>query len=992
MTRPLFTFICSLFCALAGAAPVPYVINAYNGLPSNHAYSTIVDNYGYLWVCTSKGLAKYNGYEMQVFNVSNGLPGNDIWGLYLDRKNRLWIQCIANSIGYLRNDKFVQATVADKHTQFYPVTITDYGDGIMFLTSGEFTGTKGQSRYDRLTYERNDSIFYTQSVSKISRINDWNDVASIDREKKMITAYEFDGKKLNPIKKCYKEYVARPSYAMGMYFNHYLISPLNGSNSFTVIDLFNGEEKTVVFLDSNGASDPIVFQFGHKHKMYIVTNDFIYGFDETLKQTDRISLEGLGMKNTPSGSKNITYYIEDPMWGKVISTNTNGIYIANFEPVHFSRINTPDMSDYSFLGQRKDSITFWWNNNTNSLIALDKSGVHTMLRDDWLHNARTIVEVAGNETILVKDNKVKWFARGSDILPSDTNTLYSFGDAFKSIIRFGDYYYMGGRQGIVKLKFQQGTFKEILHYWDGATHIAADKVRNGIWGYNNGLIAFHSERNKEVIIDNPQLRKLGIDYVEKICVDTLWGNILLNDGRDIIYIDPVRHERRKLFGRYNLANAQLSVNGNLVVCAGKFGILFSRISGVGIFEQPVVFTNSKGQLYHHLKELAVLDDRAMLNTDKGMFAVAIPEPAAQNRQEPYRSLVKYKDSIFSITNDLTLMLDQKDRVIHMDVINPAGWGKLAYKYYVAGSDHSWHETKSNEIFLPGLLPGKEYRLHVRAYDEVWVSSDILLNIYVVPYWWQQSAWKNALWITVVLAILLFGYFIMWFTRKKVMHNNERKNEMLELELKAIYAQLNPHFIFNTLNVALYFIRKKAINEAYSHVSKFSTLLRAYLESSKNRDIALSNEISNLKNYIELQQARFDDAFTFDIILTNIPHPDIIYIPSLLLQPLVENAINHGLLPKESGGYLKIEFEMSEKSGTITCRIEDNGIGRERSAELNRENNFRKGSQGNDLLKKLVETLNKYQRQGINIEYTDKKHPETGTIITININNPRNERL
>ena len=214
--------------------------------------------------------------------------------------------------------------------------------------------------------------------------------------------------------------------------------------------------------------------------------------------------------------------------------------------------------------------------------------------------------------------------------------------------------------------------------------------------------------------------------------------------------------------------------------------------------------------------------------------------------------------------------------------------------------------------------------------------------------------------------------------------------MLELELKAIYAQLNPHFVFNTLNGALYLIRKQQAEEAYLHISRFSSLLRAYLKSSRNRFITLSEEISNMENYLLLQQTRFAHIFTYEIKTTGITIPDRIHIPSLILQPIVENAINHGLQQKQNKGHIKIAFELDPETKALICTVEDNGIGRKKAREAAGQKVNEKESYGNELISELINLFNRYERMGISLYYTDKQDPESGTVVTIVIKRPRYE--
>ena len=214
---------------------------------------------------------------------------------------------------------------------------------------------------------------------------------------------------------------------------------------------------------------------------------------------------------------------------------------------------------------------------------------------------------------------------------------------------------------------------------------------------------------------------------------------------------------------------------------------------------------------------------------------------------------------------------------------------------------------------------------------------------------------------------------------------------MEMELKSIYAQINPHFIFNSLNSALLLVTKNRMDEAYSHISKFSHLLRSYLKSSRNKMITVEEEIENLKNYMELQQTRFKEKCLFEIIVDDNINQSSVKIPSLLLQPFVENAINHGITPKTQKGFIRIEFIQNKNENKITCTIDDDGIGRKKAEADKTSVNNKKESYGNLMIKDLVSIFSRYEGMTIDIKYTDKEAPLSGTIVTITIKYPHNEQ-
>jgi LytS/YehU family sensor histidine kinase len=216
--------------------------------------------------------------------------------------------------------------------------------------------------------------------------------------------------------------------------------------------------------------------------------------------------------------------------------------------------------------------------------------------------------------------------------------------------------------------------------------------------------------------------------------------------------------------------------------------------------------------------------------------------------------------------------------------------------------------------------------------------------------------------------------------------NQKKRMLTELELRAVYAQINPHFVFNTLSAALYFINRKRFDDAYTHVNKFSRLIRAYLKSSQDRYILLSEEIEMLTNYIDLQRTRFEGKFDFDIQIDNKIPTQNIKIPSLLLQPLVENAINHGLFHKGDKGLLQLKFIQGVSGSELICIIDDNGVGREKAKEIKKSSSARQESYGTKLTQQLIEIFKEYENMPIELEYIDKHAPETGTTVKITIKN------
>src|SRR4029453_3745956 len=152
---------------------------------------------------------------------------------------------------------------------------------------------------------------------------------------------------------------------------------------------------------------------------------------------------------------------------------------------------------------------------------------------------------------------------------------------------------------------------------------------------------------------------------------------------------------------------------------------------------------------------------------------------------------------------------------------------------------------------------------------------------------------------------------------------DTQQKMTEVEMQALRAQMNPHFIFNCLNSINRYIVKSDQATASLYLTRFAKLIRLILDNSNSKNVILSNELEALRLYIEMEALRFDKKFTYEIIVDEDVKADSIEVPPLIIQPYVENAIWHGLLHKEKGGNLRIQVAMSGES-MLQCTVQDDG--------------------------------------------------------------------
>jgi LytS/YehU family sensor histidine kinase len=204
-------------------------------------------------------------------------------------------------------------------------------------------------------------------------------------------------------------------------------------------------------------------------------------------------------------------------------------------------------------------------------------------------------------------------------------------------------------------------------------------------------------------------------------------------------------------------------------------------------------------------------------------------------------------------------------------------------------------------------------------------------------------------------------------REKEMERSQLIAQRTELEMQSLRAQMNPHFIFNSLNSINRFILQNNKAEATEYLTKFSRLIRMILNSSSNASVSLAEDLEALQLYLELESVRFEKKFCYKIECDPEIDTDFIQVPSMLLQPFVENAIWHGLMNKEGEGHLWINI--NREDSTLICTITDDGIGRRRAAELEKRSGKHK-SMGMKITESRIAMMQEMVGAGKSVEVRD----------------------
>ena len=307
-------------------------------------------------------------------------------------------------------------------------------------------------------------------------------------------------------------------------------------------------------------------------------------------------------------------------------------------------------------------------------------------------------------------------------------------------------------------------------------------------------------------------------------------------------------------------------------------------------------------------------------------------------------------------------------------------------------DDGWNKAGSEHRALYYNVPPGKYVFRVKGAnsDGIWAEKSI--DVIIIPPWWS-TWWFRA---TAVLCVVALLYtMIRWRMhqkfRKQLEYSKKEKQlaelqqQKTELEMQALRAQMNPHFIFNCLNSINRFVLRNDTESASNYLTKFSKLMRMVLENSKQILIPLEEEVKCLELYIQMEQFRCKNAFIYYIKCHDGVNPEEAMIPPLLLQPFVENAIWHGVNPREGDGNIGIDFFQKEEA--LYCVIKDNGIGRKMASELKSQLSEHHKSMGLQITKERLAIMGQQQSKEstVNIEdLSDESGKAAGTKVTIRI--------
>lgn len=930
-----------------------------DGLPTNELYHVMQDHKGFLWVSTDYGVCRYNGQSFEVFTVKDGLPNNVVFESYEDSKGRIWFRTMSKQLVYFQNDSIKQLQFSPQIQKQIQQANFKYCNGI-----SERNGKLKFSFGNMGVFEVPVSNLSTQKVGytskQVSSFKDasWEHLAesgltfTINREANAFCASNKGGAM---IKRRY--YLANQQYA-------------SSGEAFGFIQLNNAY---FAYAESNTCW---VINQKSKH----ISRSF---------PSSILSLANLPGQLLAVNTKAGTYLVnamdlsdayppifldkrisgawldhDDGLW--LTTLNEGLIYIANLRLIHDNKPYTYPNGHQKHV--RSMAVRKCPDSGKDELfVAYFDGRLNRFINGKQAQASKKIARDGHVQDIAFKQSDVLMVFGGGQIQQWD-NTLHYSGNLLnekvfnniKQLEMHEDTLYFSASQGVFAYYNDTISLKRISI--KNPTVLAATK--NGLYVGAFGRLAVYrngtfrqlipgriSDEVTDVVPGPDSLVWVTTKGAGIYCLttnDTLVHRIEMSNGLVSDFCTSISFDED--------GNAWIGTNKGLQRIApfdyqlSSSTYLLNADNGL-ISDQVNKLARSEGKLWiGTLNGLTVLDTRKLnpkaASVPTYLSSVTINDTMELNKQSIHHKLPHTSNTLsFQFTS---LNFQHKKRT---------------YRYRLLGQDTTWITSKTPEVRYANLAPGAYvFEILGQNHSGQWNKKPVAFSFTILPAYWQTT-W---FWLSVGLVCAVILWRIIKLRISQLREKSALNESLIKARQQALNAQMNPHFVFNALNaINCYILEKEAIKASY-FLSKFSALVRSYLENSFNEFVYLSDELTQLKNYLALEKLRCEDRFDYQIVISDNLNPDEVSVPPLLFQPFLENSIWHGFAGINYQGKLELEFQ--RRNDQLYVQIIDNGIGRDAANAHNGHKS--RISRGMQITNKRLELAQKRYEERFEITTTD----------------------
>lgn len=969
-----------LFCVLhhVGFSQVPHYrhFTTANGLPSNKVYCSFQDSRGFIWLGTDNGLVRYNGSEFKVFTADNGLPDNEVFSIGEDQMGKLWIICFKqapcyfykNKLYTVKNDTFL-AKYFNNPNLFRFNNLPSEKRVIFYVALNDRIAAIENMKIKMLPWKvsKRSPVFNGVGHFQLNGNSFYSMVDEVYCENKKITYKIPDFFNIQPIQ---------------TYNNRFLVSMEFKENSIIVFEYVNDSFRILKKLLTGNV---LKYCFDNVNKPFVIDENYIlHDFntgDFSFSSSTKLNLFG----------KISTVYL-DRQGNKWICTHNNGFYVIPDNTIQILESGvdkgancigyrvTQKGTQIAFGFENKSVYTYNGGNCTGRidfpLIITSESRITGLIFSnnklyiggDFLLERRDMT--SGDIKIFRNIGATHSQRNIKDIEPLDANTFL-----------------IAGANGAACFSSKEERATEVI--WANRTYaINRDQLGNDYLGTINGLYIRKSGNRKvekwitKTSLDDSRITDIKIDLNGRIWVSTSQNGIFIIKGSRIVNISA---------SKGNSGHLSSNQTKNIFFDSHNWAWVstFKGLNKIKMLDENLNYRIQKINFPFEFPEeninaCAVFEDTVYVATLSGIFRFSANAMIAS--EQPKIVITKLinggKETDFD--EDLKLRFENNSITIEFSPIMFTKSENIEYEFRLVGDNVDWGRTKNNRIDFVNIRPG-QYRFEVRAINLLTGEKSELAHLeFTILAPWFKSIWFFGLLFTLILiGVTGFLYYRIEHVKRTAENRNQLSKQVKELEIQALRAHMNPHFIFNALTAIQNYFSNNDEVSANEYMYKFSILIRQMLDYSRDNFIPLDEEISLIENYMGLEVMRFESTLTFKLSLGEDIEPANYQLPSLMLQPLLENAVNHGIRTLKTKGIITLNIQKATEGIAIT--IEDNGRGINYSNRLKQNTRTHHKSAGLDMLVKRIESINQLYNSNIEMQIQDLSESDfklSGTRVTM----------
>lgn len=948
--------------------PVYYHYTASEGLPSNTVYRVMQDSRGFIWFATNSGVSRFDGQHFENFDMSNGLVDNVVFDLYEDYMGRIWFIPFSCQLCYYIDGRIEPYAHNDKIIERANTMRGPIKNGFSIDTLGNVLLSIKQFGVMSISDEGAFRV-YTESP-----YNQANVVVNAQREHLLVSHQPNKDKRPSML------YIS--PHGQHTFCEDLPIAPLqihsipisDSTLCFScdghLLELYSNGTKAI---RNNGST--IIGLYADHHN-----NVWVADMDGGVRAYQHSVINSKPTHNLFADSKisSILHDAEDAYW---FTTLYNGVYyIPNINARQYTTHQGLQSDHVSAVHIFHNKIHIGYSNAFMDIIHPSGDIQPLTAPHDVKYAINSFVEDAHGQAIFAIGGGPLVRIENNHCWACTDNGLY-----IRSLVRCADgSYWLGGGRELVHLSPTGVADKWVTTMKSDIWSMAQDPHGNLWLSSNSGLARYDGNTATRVGAEYNQLSNKAYDMLFLPLDSSLW---LATNGHGLLRYDPTRGTLEQILRNDGLRSNTI----NSMVYTSQ-GIWVATSQGLSIVhpqkgKQPEVrsFTMANGLPNNELTSIAVQGDTLALGSHNGITLLSISQLL-----QPIPTPPTYITSIEAngqkrpdLLRDNATGLSHKQNTIGLSFITLSyrNHGHCAYRYRLLNADSTWHHTTTTSCLYSALKPGTyTFQVQGQAPSGQWYPNIASMTFTInAPFW--QKAWF-ALLITALLVALAYAFYKVRLSIA-TRHNKLIYNANL-YKHQALRQQMNPHFIFNTIGSIQYYILNNEPLKSQQYLTKFANLMRKTLDNSRQAAITLEEEMEHLKLYLYLEEMRLSGKFTYSI---DCPDFDLVkhsMIPTMLMQPFVENSIWHGIMLKQpQEGWVHIDIAKQDYG--LKIKIDDNGVGRKQAQQI-RENS-QHTSHSYHITQQRIGLLSNMYGHSFNIRIIDKideQQQPLGTLVEISI--------